>query len=134
LCTFQRVGSVPFVPINLDCTIRFVYLKNGVNIEALSPDLNYSFGGHLHITANEASSLRMELEGLIATYEVIPPDVHPLHYMDNTEAIAIHDNLYRYGFRKLMRKAYRRTITLLWHRMQERGAHLTVLWSSPPER
>ena len=25
-----------------------------------------------------------------------------------------------------MRKAYRRTITLLWHRMQERGAHLTI--------
>ena len=59
----------------------------GVNIGALSPDLNYSFGGHLHIAANEASSLRMELEGLIAAYEVIPPDVHPLHYMDNTEAI-----------------------------------------------
>ena len=28
LCTFQRVGSVPFVSMNLDCTIRFVYLKN----------------------------------------------------------------------------------------------------------
>jgi hypothetical protein len=34
----------------------------GVHIGALSPDLNYSFGGHLHITANEASFLRMELK------------------------------------------------------------------------
>ena len=25
-----------------------------------------------------------------------------------------------------MRKAYRRTITLLWHSTQERGAHLTI--------
>jgi hypothetical protein len=33
------------------------------------------------------------LEGRIAAYEVIPPDVHPLHDMDNTEAIAIHKNL-----------------------------------------
>jgi hypothetical protein len=49
--------------------------------------------------------------------------------MDNTEAIAIDNNLCRYGLpitRKLMRKAYRRTITLLWHRMQERGVHLTI--------
>ena len=101
----------------------------GVNIGALSPVLNYSFGGHLRITANEASSLRMELEGLIAAYEVIPPDVHPLHYMDNTEAIAIHNNLCLYGLpstRTLMRKAYRRSITLLWIRMQERGSHLTI--------
>jgi hypothetical protein len=36
----------------------------GVNIGALSPVLNYSFGGHLRIAANEASSLRVELEGL----------------------------------------------------------------------
>ena len=101
----------------------------GVNIGALAPDLNYSFGGHLHITAIEASSFRMELEGLIASYETIPPDIHPLHFMDNTEAIAVHTNLCRYGLpvtRKLMRKAYRRTITLLWHRMQERGAHLAI--------
>jgi hypothetical protein len=71
----------------------------------------------------------MELEGIIATHEDIPPDIHPLHYMDNTEAIAINANLCRYGLpvtRKLMRKAYRRTITLLWLRMQERGAHLTI--------
>jgi hypothetical protein len=51
----------------------------GVNIGALSPDLNYSFVGHIHITANEASSLRTLLEGLIAAYEVIPSIAHPLH-------------------------------------------------------
>ena len=49
----------------------------GVNIGALSPVLNYSLGGHLRIAATEASSLRMELEGLIAAYEVIPSDVTP---------------------------------------------------------
>ena len=88
----------------------------GVNIGALPPVLNYSFGYHLRIAANEASSLRMELEGLMAAYEVIPPDVHSLHYMDNTEAIAIHNNLCLYGLpttRTLMRKAYRRSIRLL---------------------
>jgi hypothetical protein len=49
--------------------------------------------------------------------------------MDNTEAIAIHDNLCRYGLpttRILMRNAYHRSITLLWLRMQERGSHLTI--------
>jgi hypothetical protein len=57
----------------------------------------------------------MEIEGLIAAYEIIPADIHIIHYMDNTEAIAIHKNLCRYGLptsRKLMRNHYRRSIIL----------------------
>ena len=101
----------------------------GVNIHASNTNLNYSVGGHVDVQKCEASSLRMEIEGLIAAYELIPADIHPIHYMDNTEAIAIHKNLCRYGLptsRKLMRMHYRRSITLLWHRMSQRGRHLTV--------
>ena len=71
----------------------------------------------------------MEIEVLTAAYEILPADIHPIHYMDNTEAIAIHKNLCRYGLptsRKLMRKHYSRSITLLWHRMNQRGRHLEV--------
>jgi hypothetical protein len=101
----------------------------GVNIHASNPDLNYSVGGHVDVQQYEASSLRMEIEGLIAAYEIIPADIHPIQYIDNTEAIGIHKNLCRYGLptsRKLMRKHYRRSITLLWHRMNQRGRHLQV--------
>ena len=49
--------------------------------------------------------------------------------MDNTQAIAIHDRLRTNGLppaRKLMRVHYRRTIALLWSRMQQRGTYLSI--------
>jgi hypothetical protein len=51
----------------------------------------------------------VELEGLITAYEIMPPDLYTTRYMDNTQAIAIHDRL-KYGLptpRKLMRMHYR---------------------------
>ena len=71
----------------------------------------------------------MELEGLITAYELLPPDLYITHYMDNTQAIAIHDRLRTYGLppaHKLMRMHYRRTIALLWSRMQQRGTYLSI--------
>jgi hypothetical protein len=84
--------------------------------------LSYATGGKIEVQRTEASSLRVELEGLITAYELLPPDLYITHNMDNTQAIAIHDRLRNYGLppppRKLMRMHYRRTIALLWSRMQ----------------
>jgi hypothetical protein len=35
----------------------------------------------------EASSLRVELEGLITAYELLPSDLYIIHYMDNTQPL-----------------------------------------------
>ena len=92
--------------------------------------LSYATGGKIEVQSTEASSLRVELEGLITAYELLPPDLYITHYMDNTQAIAIHDRLRTYGLppaHKLMRMHYRRTIALLWSRMQQRGTYLSII-------
>jgi hypothetical protein len=91
---------------------------------------NMPLGEKLMFNAQKpASSLRVELEGLITAYELLPSDLYITHYMDNTQAIAIHDRLLNYGLpppRKLMRMHYRRSIALLLASMQQRGTFLSM--------
>jgi hypothetical protein len=102
---------------------------DGFAIMTHDKHLIYATGGKIEVQSTEASSLRVELEGLIMAYELLPPDHYITHSMHNTHAIAIHDRLQKYGLpppRKLMRMHYRRTIALLWSRMQQRGTYLSI--------
>ena len=87
-------------------------------------DLKYATGGKIDVQSTEASSLRVELEGLITAYELLPSDLYITHYMDNTQAIAIHDRLLNDGLPPP--HALQAINSLLWARMQQRGTFLSI--------
>ena len=64
------------------------------------------------ITAGEDSSYRVEVEGLIQIYTILPATLHTTHACDNESAVAAHDTIdhhARKGARKWATTEYRTT-------------------------
>ena len=87
------------------------------------------YSGKIQIRPKEASSLRVELEALIAAYYLIPSHLQPIHAVDNLEAVLIHHRLKynAYNRERYINTAYRGTIRRLSKAMEDRGTFLNVI-------
>ena len=54
----------------------------------------FTHQGHISVLPFEASSLRAELEGIIAAYHLIPAEGNNVHTVDNETAIVLHNSSY----------------------------------------
>ena len=100
----------------------------GITIDPAS--INVSHKGKIDIRQGEESSLRVEIEGLIQAYYLIPPDIPVRHAVDNKGTVDIHDHMVRHGLRSdksLLKQHYHSSIRRLHAAMNARGTPLTVV-------
>ena len=100
----------------------------GITIDPASIDISHR--GKISIRQGEESSLRVEIEGLIQAYHLIPADIPVQHAVDNKGTVDIHDHMVRHGLRtdkSLLNQHYHSSIRRLHAAMQERGTPLTVI-------
>ena len=97
-------------------------------VHLTSATSSYFTHGRKHVNILEASSLRVELEGLICAYQIIPAHLDVIHAVDNTAAIHIHNLLISEGINDpfLLRQPYKATIVRLANAIHTRGAHLPI--------
>ena len=89
----------------------------------------FTHQGHIPVLPFEASSLRAELEGIIAAYRLIPAEATVIHAVDNETAIFLHDIVLHRGLTDhyLIKQPYRATLVRLSHAIASRGTPLTIM-------
>ena len=89
----------------------------------------FTHQGHIPVLPFEASSLRAELEGIIAAYRLIPAEATVIHGVDNETAIFLHDIVLHRGLidHYLIKQPYRATLVRLSHAIASRGAPLPIV-------
>ena len=89
----------------------------------------FTHHGHIPVLPFEASSLRAELEGIIAAYHLIPAEANVIHAVDNETAIFLHNIVLHRGLTDhyLIKQPYRATLVRLSHAIATRGTHIPIV-------
>jgi hypothetical protein len=85
--------------------------------------------GHIPVLPFEASSLRAELEGIIAAYHLILAEANIIHAVDNETAIFLHNIVLHRGLTDhyLIKQPYRATLVRLSHAIVSRGTTIPIV-------
>ena len=93
----------------------------------VSPTTTISRSGKIRLSLGEDSSYRVELEGLVQLYTILPADISTRHACDNEAAVKAHKST-RYHARKSARKwaktEYRTTFDRLHQAMKTRNGDI----------
>jgi hypothetical protein len=89
----------------------------------VSPTTTISRRGKIRLSPGEDSSYRVELEGLVQLYTILPADTSTRHACDNEAAVKAHKSIHyhaRKSARKWAKTEYRTTLDRLHQAMQNR--------------